>query len=128
MKNIKLLSLGIATLGLLVGVAAIGPNKVSAFVEKIFSERGKVIQEMERLDAQGKGTILDQDEGYTVKRFQLRNSGKEGVLYKATGEAKGEYHYKDPEGRWEIKAGPSVNSELGEIENREGVKHYEVRR
>jgi len=127
MRNIKLLSLGIATLGLLVGVAVIGPNKVGAFVEKILSERGKVIQEMESLDAQGKGIILDQGKGYTVKKFRLKN-GKEGVMYKATGEAKGEYHYKDPEGRWEIKAGPSVKSELEEIENREGVKRYEVGR
>jgi len=127
MRNIKLLSFGIATLGLLVGVAAIRPNKVSAFVEKIFSERGKVIQEMERLDAQGKGTILDQGKGYTVKKFQLEN-GKEGIMYKATGEAKGEYNYKDPEGRWEIKVGPSVKSELEQIKNREGVKRYEVGR
>ena len=128
MKNIKLLSLGIATLGLLVGVGVIGPNKVSAFVEKvIFGERSKVIQETERLDAQGKGTILDQGEGYTVKKFQLEN-GKEVIMYKATGEVKEEYNYKDPEGRWEIKAGPSVKSELEEIKNREGVTRYEVGR
>jgi len=107
--------------GLLVGVAVIGPNKV------IFGERSKVIQEMERLDAQGKGTILDQGEGYTVKKFQLKN-GKEGIMYKATGKARGEYNYKDPEGRWEIEAGPGVKSKLEEIKNREGVEHYEIRR
>lgn len=128
MRNIKLLSLGFATFGLLVGGIAVGPNKVSAFVRRIiFGERSKVIQEMEELNAQGKGTILEQGKGYTVKKFQLKD-GKEGIMYKATGEAKGEYNYKDPEGKWEIKAGPSVKAELEEIENREGVKRYEVGR
>lgn len=127
MKKSKLFvfSASALALSLLVGVIAVGPANASVFAKKvIFGERSETLQELEKLETEGKGTVIEEGEGWTLKEYKTKD-GQEAVMFKSTGESKEEYNYKDPEGRWEIKAGPSVKSELERMESLPGVEKIE---